>query len=828
MNIPDYLIKHCRDNPASKIENFIIAGEGGSGKTTGLFETYRRLLNVSTKTSDKKLLVPIYIPAAKLIRNDIFSIQKYIIQNFLPVKPSDNFSTLYPSLKNNIFDNEKSTMHFVILLDALNENFNYLIMTEEIRLLAEMRNVNVCVTVRSSKSLSVLEDFKILFLKRLDPEIIKNTVGNIGVNEKLLKLIEIPFYLSKYKDLINKNKNGGENILAITTAYDLLESYYRVVRETQMQNVQYSSVSTKERFDAGTIRFLEAEESLDRVAPAVAFSIARKKASADDDEFFSTSMMFTLSDQNVLQDIHNNYHRSSQYAETDLITKLPDTIKCYLEPMGIIVTEEKETDGHAARYVFAHEFVRDYLVVKFINHAIINQINITEKNYQLFPIEIMDMLAGAMIHDRSFFNEDGSFNYEGFASDGKDGISCCIKKFHIVPPHNLNVPLNNFSWYTYNLLQNIHNNEEGRKPAFCRSFSVMSRIVVDMITLDAIKNHCIVLTNALLEFMRMHCEMLRRAHEAELCTQASENMREICRWALTDEILCETVGKEIFIEQIGEAENMQYKNRIEGLYGSLKRKESIAESELLDALKGLHNNQNTSSANLIAMLVYQPDPIMQPFINNFCNQNNIQDRIMYAFEKYRMSVAFEYKHRPDDPGLWSYALIKCISFLLDNQISVNADETEVNYWTVENFVRKTTQFEKFRQEKATATYRFAIRLIEELENTEASGAINVLHIKFLLRTNCTDLNEILKYSSLNLYPFSIFVSSIITGKYDDLFKVEAKLIDSAKKRKYDAYDPVYVLEDIWFVWESLKHIRIHDTQFVKKVEEILQLDLINL
>ena len=304
MNIPDYLIRSYSSTVSDKNDNYIIAGEGGSGKTTGLFETHRRLLKTPTRTSDGKLLVSIYIPASKLVRNDISPIQQYIIQNFLPVKPSHDFNTLYSSLRNNIFDNEKSTMHFVILLDALNENFNYLVMTEEIRHLSEMRNVSVCVTVRSQKTLSSLENFKILLMQRLAPERIERVVGNLyEVNEKLRKLITIPFYLAKYIELLEKN-NESEDIFAITTAYDLLESYYRVVRKTQMQNVQYT-VSTNERFDAGTIRFLEAEESLDRVAPAVAFSIARKKASVDDNEIFSTSMMFTFSDKNVLQDIHD-------------------------------------------------------------------------------------------------------------------------------------------------------------------------------------------------------------------------------------------------------------------------------------------------------------------------------------------------------------------------------------------------------------------------------------------------------------------------------------------------------------------------------------------
>ena len=829
MNIPDYLSHHYTSTSSTNIFNFIISGAGGSGKTTGLLETYRRLCKESVKTSDDKLLVPIFIPASKLIRDDISPIQKYIIQNFLHVKPSQDLSTLYAALRNDIFDNEKSTMHFLIFLDALNENFNYLVMTEEIRHLSEMRNVNICVTVRSPKTLSSLENFKILLMQRLDSERIERVLGNLdGLNEKLQKLVTIPFYLAKYIELLEKN-NDTENIFSITTAYDLLESYYRVVRKTQMQNVQYSSVSIKERFDAVTIRFLEAEESLDRVAPAIAFSIARKKAFAADNEFFSTSMMFTLSDKNVLHDIHDNYRRSSRYAETNLINNLPDTIKYYLEPMGIVVTEKEETDDHAACYVFAHEFVRDYLVVKFIVHAIVNQLFITTKDYQLYSMEIMDMLAGAMIHDTSFLHDDGNFNYEGFSVNGEEGMVCCMRKFHLFSPNELNIALSNFSWFVYNILQNIHNNEENRKPSFCKSFFNMSSKVMNMITVDDIKSRRIVLTNALLEFMRMHCEILRRAHETEMCAQASKYMRDICQIASTDEELCQSAGKDILIEQLGEAENMRYKNKIEVLYDSLKRKEAIDESELLDALKGLHNNQNTSSANLIAMLVYQPDPIMQHFINDFCNQNNIQNRIMYSFEKYRMSVAFEYKHRPDDPGLWSYALIKCISFLLDNKISVNAGSDEVRYWNVANFIRENTKFENFRPEKAEATYQLAYRLISELENTEASGAINVLHIKYLLRTHSTDRNKILRYSVLNHYPFSIFVTSVLTGKYDDLITVEDQLKKAAAdKRKYDAYDPVYVLDDIRFVWESLKDFTTHDTQFVAKVDEILQLDLVSL
>lgn len=277
------------------------------------------------------------------------------------------------------------------------------------------------------------------------------------------------------------------------------------------------------------------------------------------------------------------------------------------------------------------------------------------------------------------------------------------------------------------------------------------------------------------------------------------------------------------------AVNNRCKVGIEYNYRLLKDGKDINQQQFLNVLKELNDNDYSSSANLSALLIYQPDPLVSAYMDTFCKENGIDDRIMYAFNKYRSSVRFTYIHESSMPGTWSYSLIKCIGFLLDNAVSVQPDKS-FRIWLdeMERFISKETEFVPFDSSLCSYSYKFARCLTENLENTYPSNVLNVLKVKYLIRTN-SDIEKILQYSRKVNYPFMMFVSVILSS--DDISVIEDiknKLVRLARNRKYDAYDAVYVIKDMEETWDLLKNRKPHSREFLQAVSELLQTDFINI
>ena len=835
MNIPDYLSHHYTSTSSTNIFNFVISGAGGSGKTTSLLETYRRLLKNSVKTQDDKLLVPIYIPASKLVRSrdDIYPVHKYIIQNYLPVNPGDNFNALYPVLESNILKRKDSKMQFVLLIDALNENFQYRVMVEEIRQISEMCNVSVCVSFKGNSANLSLTSFKLLRIKELNENVVDNSIDNRDVDSRLSELLRIPFYLSKYVE-INHDDSINANVF---TSYDLLEKYYRTLLENQLINNQYSPCTDPDK------RRQEIEVSFDKVAPVIAFVLSRKKSSGDTFDGFSTSMMFTTDDTNLMNEIHGISVYNNVGIYQTLINDIEYTVESYLEPMGIIVRKTNRQDTHTY-YEFSHEFIRDFLCTAYIKNCINQCKIITDKDYQKFPTDIIDnMLSQAIIHENCFIKkDDGSFNYKGFdqnKQDENEGLEQCLELFSIKKSNaDKNVTLANLCFFTYVLLQSLHNNDH-RKMQFCKSYVKMTSKIIDIIDERYIASGRIYLSNAVLKLIRLHAEMLRRAKEYKKSIEYSDKVIYLCNKGLKNSNWQKYIDSDTLERHIKASINNKCKVVIEEQYVFIKAGQNADEEKLIEAISQLDANDYSSSANLIALLIYQPNPLMKPYIDTFCKKKGIRDREIYAFNKYRQSIIFSYIHEPSMPGSWSYSLIKAIGFLLDNAVSVRSDG---GCFIMDSFISDKTLFIPFDENLCKESYEFALDLIEELENTEASNSLYILRVKHLLRTNCSDTTRILSYSKILSYdeklstnskkdykvksPFMEFISLILENDDLELLnKIKEKLVSLVNDRKYDAYDAIYILDDIRFAWDMLKSVRQHSQEFYSAVTNFLDIDL---
>lgn len=819
MNLPNYLIEHYTSNISTNIFDFLAVGEGGSGKTTSLMEVYRRLCKTPYKTLDGKRIVPIFIPASKLVKNGINTIQIYIVNNYLSLHENMTIDTMSINLKERILNKKNSKMYYIILIDALNENYNYKIMTEEIRLLSEMCNVSICLTFKGNPDTLSLKNFTKLHFQNLDKKVVDIVIRNDKIDDKLKKLLQIPFYLEKYNEIRKKVDLSGT---CMTTAYELLESYYQLLIEKQFINNEYILKEDIKNID-------EIKSSFYEIAPAIAFVLSRKKSSDDIFGGFSTSMMFTTADINLINEINgiSAYNNSEIYLK--LIHSIEYTIVSFLEPMGIIVRKSRSGKDAHVYYEFSHEFVRDFLCATYIKNCIINRVRITDKDYQKFPTDIIDdMLPQAMIHENCFIREDGSFNYEGFAPEMRNGLICCLEMFGM-KSFDVNIPLGNLCFFTYVLLQSLHNNDK-KKMLFCRSYVMMTSTVVKIINENSINSGRIHLNNTSLKLIRLHAEMLRRAEEYSKSIKASDIVIALCQKGLEDRKWQQYIDSETLIRHMKAAINNKCKVVIEEQYTFLKERKNVDGEKLVAAIEQLNDNDYSSSANLAALLIYQPDPLIAPYMDIFCKKSKINNRNMYAFDKYRRSIIFSYIHESSTPGAWSYSLIKAIGFLLDNAISVIPDE-ERKIWLkpIEKFISDETKFVPFNSSLCSESYKFACELIDELENTEASNPLYVLKVKYLLRTGCSDITKILEYSKKVSYPFMKFVSSILDD--DDITSIDNiknRLIQLVESRKYDAYDSIYVIQDMKEAWKVLKNIKTHTNNFTLAVDKLLSTDVINI
>lgn len=819
MNLPNYLIKHYTSNISTNISDFLAVGGGGSGKTTSLMEVYRRLCKTPHKTLDDKHIIPIFIHASKLVKNGVNTIQIYIVNNYLSLHENMDVDTMSINLKERILNKKSSKMHYIILIDALNENYNYKSMTEEIRLLSEMCNVSICLTFKGNPDALSLKNFTKLYFQNLDKKVVDIVIGNDKIDNKLKKLLQIPFYLEKY-DEIRKNVNLSETCM--TTAYEFLESYYQILIEKQFTNNEYILKENIKNVD-------EIKSSFYEIAPAIAFVLSRKKSSGDTFGGFSTSMMFTTADINLMNEINGIYAYNNSEIYLKLIRNIEYTVVSFLEPMGIIVHKNRTAKDVHVYYEFSHEFVRDFLCATYIKNCIINRVRITDKDYQNFPTDIIDsMLPQAMIHENCFIREDGSFNYEGFAPEMRNGLICCLEMFGM-KSFDVNIPLGNLCFFTYVLLQSLHNNDK-KKKLFCMSYIMMTSTVVGIINENSINSGRIHLNNTTLKLIHLHAEMLRRAEKYSKSIKTSDMVIALCQKGLENKKWQRYIDSEALMRHMRAAINNKCKVVIEEQYTFLKEGKSVDNERLIDAIGQLNDNDYPFSANLAAFLIYQPDPLIAPYMDIFCKKSKINNRNMYAFNKYRQSIIFSYIRESSMPGDWSYSLIKAIGFLLDNVVSVEPDE-EGRIWLkpIERFISDETKFVPFDSNLCSESYKFACELIEELENTEASSSLYVLRVKYLLRTGCSDIIKILEYSKKVNYPFMNFVSSILEN--DNIMcidNIRSRLIQLVDSRKYDAYDSIYVLKDMKEAWKVLKNIKTHTNNFTSAVDELLSTDVINI
>lgn len=203
--LSDYIFDLLQNN---QLAHIAIYSEPGGGKTYSFFDTYRELIN-NTINSFGKPVIPIFI-SSMLMSIYGRTIKQYISEKYFC---GDNTQMEY-ALRN------RGNVHFVLLVDALNEGLNNGDLINEVILLSVGKtNTTLIVSSNHTDEISTLKNsgFIEVRLNQLDAEIVENELKYDIPTVALKNLLCKPFYLKNY---LENCERGG-----YTDEYSVIEAY---------------------------------------------------------------------------------------------------------------------------------------------------------------------------------------------------------------------------------------------------------------------------------------------------------------------------------------------------------------------------------------------------------------------------------------------------------------------------------------------------------------------------------------------------------------------------------------------------------------------------
>lgn len=374
MNLAEYIL----NNPQK--QNIFLISDGGSGKTYQLVFAYEKIL----QKSKTEKIIPMYVPAQDYGKLSAFEgticqnglilgatdfVTRYIIKEYLgDIKTKENDLTPSERLRKMF---ETSDYRFIIFLDGLNETSIYPDgLYSEMKLLSEYTNVTIVATSRYD--VNTFGNFCKLRLEKLNEVYITNRVHNFSrLNQKLQQLLKRPFYLKKYLEIKNEDKN------ALSGAAELLKTYF-------------NDLTNRTQHSVGDISYKEFSERVVK-------------------EFFPQFVYDQMNHVSYLIfDELNIITAWNHFALTHILNVYKDVSFCVkvLENLGIIIKS-------GSFYIFSHEIYYTYFAAEYVSKKLEeNQmsgdallVNINDNNVLLM---LGEMLGEHLYASRETLGEEKS------------------------------------------------------------------------------------------------------------------------------------------------------------------------------------------------------------------------------------------------------------------------------------------------------------------------------------------------------------------------------------------------------------------------------------
>ena len=320
----------------SEPENYILEAGGGYGKSTSL--KYLANILFEEETFEKKI-IPVYIPMENL--------------NFQMAQSGMLFDYLKQFFSNEVTEKallemiseSKDNIHYLFLLDGLNELYNYEIngntvidfVCNDILRLLKYKNVNVIVSTRSSGILPemVRKYFKLLVLRPLSNEMVSQylEIENLTVLPgHIRQMLETPMLLVIFKRIYNRIPKKA---VAIDNKYDLFELYFK----------QDFYIHTNELYSSHLL--VVRNYVIEKILPFIAF---RVESALLNNEFNTEKCNSGLLEEACL---NNGYPENVNLR----------LVEGVMQSLGIL----------DSKFCFCHELIRDYFAVKGFIQAVADE-----------------------------------------------------------------------------------------------------------------------------------------------------------------------------------------------------------------------------------------------------------------------------------------------------------------------------------------------------------------------------------------------------------------------------------------------------------------------
>ncbi len=762
--------------------NIKLVSDGGFGKTTAFLEIYRRAL-ATPVYSEGKRLIPIYVPLSLCDTNTKNSILRYTVYNYTPFDTSDTTDTdaYIANLVSTLLNCDNSDSIYLFLLDAINENHFGQVLIGEMNQLGGYKNAAVITSGRYDEH--GLDGFKTVLLKPIDEKIIKSIAPD--ADESMSKLLSNPFYLSRYKELTD----GGRNIDTQNCGvFDFLREYVEWTREKYVRANATQTLGDLYSFKE-TVAIV-----LDELLPSICFEMCREHT-------LSVGQADKKIKNNVLLSFLNKAHGG---AKIRFVEDIYDSVfeKFYV-PLGFFA----KADGG---YRITHEIYRDYFAASHIYCSVKEETAVSSRYFRCSR-GVMDMLAGALLQKPCFVDETGELtasDAELLAAlpDGAEGLSTFANRCFVF----------------YNLVESLPNGS-ARKNLFCKRFETTCSLVFRR--LKARLAICSEKPDVnIFELIRIYAEVLRRNKKYRESSEVCEYLKEICS-----------------VSDNPHAERYIYKARHNVAKCNLYRAFDLASAEngeivpetleiyreAADELCKLCELGYAESRSQYAMLISYPDAVSARYIDACFDGVSVQKRREQAFFINIETVRREYKKDFDNTSFY-YPLEQCASALLHNEISCLAEPAELEFFTFEELIYGSDiKFGEYSADFEKSSYAAAKIMLDKLRQKKSSRILDCLYAKLMLLDGSDErgfINSLLLSSDTQ--PLSLFMHSVYNNAAPaELDAVECALVKKAGLRAMDAFDAVYIKQDIELVWKALKNRREYSDEYIKAVNKMLKIKL---
>ena len=187
----------------------VVFAEPGAGKTYSVFAAFQGLLSTPVMYCGKEL-IPVFV-SSLLISINNSSIMGYVSRVFF----GGGVQAAEKACRG------ESDVHYVLLIDAVNESLARDELLEEIMRLSYPLNRNITLIVSSNNTdeENTLHNagFVSLYLKQLDPDTVDQNVDADSLSSGMKALLRKPFYLKKYLSYRGEGSEDDE--------YSIIDSY---------------------------------------------------------------------------------------------------------------------------------------------------------------------------------------------------------------------------------------------------------------------------------------------------------------------------------------------------------------------------------------------------------------------------------------------------------------------------------------------------------------------------------------------------------------------------------------------------------------------------